>query len=254
MTDREPAAPPRHCMVVHAYYPLAETRRAARSRGVGPRRLRGRRRVPARRRRARTRALSRRRDPSAAMSSSTSGDSAHQFSSYVRFGARATAKVATLHRRHRYRSVQVHNLPDFLVFCALGPKLHRVPVILDLHDLMPEFFAGRFSGRRQMLGRLVRAQEQLACRFSDHVITVSEHWRETLIARGVRPDKCSVVMNVADERIFKPAAAPSAQRFDVLSRVPRHRDASVRPRSRGARGGAASRGDTGCAVDDPRQG
>jgi glycosyltransferase involved in cell wall biosynthesis len=52
------------------------------------------------------------------------------------------------------------------------------------------------------LARLVRAQERLACRFADHVITVSEHWRMTLIARGLKPDKCTVVMNVADEEIF----------------------------------------------------
>ena len=203
MTDQQLAPPPRHCMVVHAYYPLAETRvqREAEAlvragyevdvvclRDAGERERERYRGVEIHRLNVQVdkRGL------------------AHQFLSYLRFGARATARVAALHRRHGYRSVQVHNLPDFLVFCALGPKLQRVPVILDLHDLMPEFFAGRFSGRRQMLGRLVRAQEQLACRFSDHVITVSEHWRETLIARGVRPDKCSVVMNVADERIFKP--------------------------------------------------
>jgi glycosyltransferase involved in cell wall biosynthesis len=141
-----------------------------------------------------------------------------QFLSYLHFGARATARVAGLHRRYRYRSVQVHNLPDFLVFCALTPKLHGVPVILDLHDLMPEFFAGRFSGRRPLLGRLVRAQEQLACKFADHVITVSDHWKETLVARGVPATKCSVVMNAADEEIFKPPVdrAPVGSTFSLI--------------------------------------
>ncbi len=73
----------------------------------------------------------------------------------------------------------MHNLPDFLVFSALPTKLRGVPVILDLHDLMPEFFAGRFgSGRAAAwIGRLVRLQERVSCRFADHVITVSEHWR-----------------------------------------------------------------------------
>jgi glycosyltransferase involved in cell wall biosynthesis len=46
-------------------------------------------------------------------------------------------------------------------------------------------------------------QERLSCRFADHVITVSEHWRQSLIQRGVPEEKCSVVMNVADDSIFQ---------------------------------------------------
>ncbi len=124
---------------------------------------------------------------------------------YLRFFLSAALRLTRLHRRQPYDTVQVHNLPDFLVFSALGPKLGGVPVILDLHDLMPEFYAGRFGqGGNWLLTRLVGWQERLACRFADHVITVSEHWRQALIKRGVPAHKCSVVMNLADETIFHP--------------------------------------------------
>lgn len=127
----------------------------------------------------------------------------HQFVAYGRFFVLAAARLTALQLRHRYHTVQVHNLPDFMVFCALVPKLQGVPVILDLHDLMPEFFAGRFGAdRHRWLRMLIRWQERLACGFADHVVTVSEHWRRALIERGVPADRCSVVMNVADERIF----------------------------------------------------
>jgi glycosyltransferase involved in cell wall biosynthesis len=138
----------------------------------------------------------------------------HQLLSYANFLARASVHLTGAHRRDPYRTVQVHNLPDFLVFCAVAPKLSGTPVLLDLHDLMPEFFAGRFgSGVKRPLAALVRAQERLACRFADHVITVSHAWREQLIGRGVPAEHCSVVMNVADDRIFgprprRPASAP----------------------------------------------
>ncbi len=128
-----------------------------------------------------------------------------QLFSYLRFLTLATVRVAMLHRRRAFSTVQVHNLPDFLVFSAILPKAKGVPVILDLHDLMPEFFAGRFGADgRGILARLVSWQERLSCRFADHVITVSEHWRQALISRGVPADRCSVVMNVADENIFTP--------------------------------------------------
>jgi glycosyltransferase involved in cell wall biosynthesis len=136
---------------------------------------------------------------------------ARQFLSYLDFLARAAVRVAAIHRRRPYATVQAHNLPDFLVFAATVPKLRGVPVLLDLHDLMPEFLEGRFGRKRGVAARLVRWQERLSCRFADHVITVSEHWRHALIERGVNPDKVSVVMNVADEEIF---SRPAPLRLD----------------------------------------
>lgn len=146
---------------------------------------------------------------------------AEQFGSYLRFLVLAAIRLARLDRDRRYDTVQVHNLPDFLVLGAIGPKLRGVPVILDLHDLMPEFFAGRFGPRRhRLMERLIRWQERCSCRFADHIVTVSGHWREALISRGVAPSECSVVMNVADERIFTrrtraPRAAPDAT-FELI--------------------------------------
>jgi glycosyltransferase involved in cell wall biosynthesis len=128
-----------------------------------------------------------------------------KFWEYVRFFFLAMLKVTQLHIRHPYRTVQLHNLPDFIVFAAWMPKLLGARVILDLHDLMPEFFQAR-SGSAEVNAkvRLLYAQEKLACRFADHVVTVSEIWRQKLIARaGVPADKCSVVMNVADHNVFR---------------------------------------------------
>jgi glycosyltransferase involved in cell wall biosynthesis len=126
-----------------------------------------------------------------------------QLSEYLSFFARATLRLAVLHRRRRYASVQAHNVPDFLVFAAILPKLTGAAVILDLHDLMPEFFASRF--RKPMSSLTVsalRVQERLAVAFADHVITVSDPWRETLIERGAPPDRVSVVMNLPDPDPF----------------------------------------------------
>lgn len=136
-----------------------------------------------------------------------------RFLDYLWFLLSAFARLNKLHAKHQYSSVQVHNLPDFLVFCAIWQKINRVPVILDLHDLMPEFYDGRFGSSRSLAVRLIRWQERISCRFADYVITVSEHWRQALIERGVPGDKCSVVINVADSSIFHPG--------DILLRNPR---------------------------------
>jgi glycosyltransferase involved in cell wall biosynthesis len=132
-----------------------------------------------------------------------------QFLNYLHFFLLAAIKLTLLHNRRRYSSIQVHNLPDFLVFCTLIPKLQGTPVILDLHDLMPEFFMAHT--RKPMTHwsvRLVTWQEWLSCRFADRVITVTELWRQSLIKRGVPAYKTAVVMNVADAKIFHRNSPP----------------------------------------------
>lgn len=195
----------RHCMVVHAYYPLGETRveREAqaliergykvdiiclRDSGEPATDIEGRvniYRLPVKRHKK-------------------SGPFV-QLLEYLAFFVLAFVKLTTLHIRRQYRVVQAHNLPDFLIFVALVPKLTGARLILDLHDLMPEFYAARFDSDMAGLPvRLVCWQEKLSCRFADHVITVSEHWRQALVQRSVPAHKCSVVMNVADESVFHP--------------------------------------------------
>jgi glycosyltransferase involved in cell wall biosynthesis len=127
-----------------------------------------------------------------------------QFIEYMAFFFAVMGAFFRLYSRRRYPVVQVHNLPDFMVFAAWLPKLRGARIILDLHDLMPEFFAARTgSGMESLLVRFIGLQERLSCRFADHVITVTEVWRQTLISRGVPAHKVSVVMNVADDRIFR---------------------------------------------------
>lgn len=196
----------RHCMIVYAVYPLAETRvqREAEAllrhgyevdviciRESGDQAIDHYKGVQIYREKF-----------SFPLPLAKSGSLGERFLNYLWFLVSAAIRLTKLHLRKRYDTVQVHNLPDFLVFCAFIPKLLSVPIILDLHDLMPEFYIGRFGQNNSLAIRLIRWQERLACRFADHVITVSEHWRQTLIQRGVPAYKCSVVINVADERVF----------------------------------------------------
>ncbi len=126
-----------------------------------------------------------------------------QLFEYLVFFLLAFIRLTKLHRRRRYDAVQVHNLPDFLVFVALIPKLTGARVILDLHDLMPEFYSEQYQRSLDSLPvRLIRWQEWLSCRFADQVITVTELWRQALTERGQPADKVTVIMNVADDRTF----------------------------------------------------
>lgn len=141
---------------------------------------------------------------------------------YLAFFVLASAKLFSLHFRRRYCVVQAHNLPDFLVFVGLVPKLMGARLILDIHDLMPEFYAASFETDMASLPvRLLAIEEQLSCRFADRVIVVTENARQSLIGRGTLAEKVSVVMNVADSRIFYrilngQSPAPDAEQFNLV--------------------------------------
>ena len=136
-----------------------------------------------------------------------------QLLEYLTFFVLAFVRLTYLHLRHRYDTIQVHNLPDFLVFITLIPKVMGTPVILDLHDLMPEFYQARFfDSPSSWRSRLIRWQEKISCRFADHVITVTEPWRKTLLERGVPSTKCTVVMNLADGQFFSPSPSTKASK------------------------------------------
>jgi len=69
----------------------------------------------------------------------------------------AFIRLTRLHWQRRYNVVQLYNLPDFFVFAGLVPKLSGARVILDLHDLMPEFYAEWFQRpMNHLLVRLIR--------------------------------------------------------------------------------------------------
>jgi glycosyltransferase involved in cell wall biosynthesis len=125
---------------------------------------------------------------------------------YLAFAGIAALRLAREHRRRRYQLVQVATVPDFLVFAAAPLKLSGIPLLLDLHEDMPEFFRDRFAtpALRPLLP-LVAGMARASAAVADELITVHEPLRLLAIRRGVPPDKISVVMNSADPRLFDPS-------------------------------------------------
>lgn len=122
------------------------------------------------------------------------------------FWFKAMCVVSALQLRRRYDMVHVHNVPDFLVFTAWLPKLMGACLILDIHDMMPELYAGKFAqGEISTTFRALAVMERLACGFADHVIASNDLWYGTLTARSVSPERCTVFINHPDLTLFTPA-------------------------------------------------
>ena len=144
------------------------------------------------------------------------------FLQYVAFLVAAGGVVSALHLARRYQLVQVNSIPDTLVFAAFLPRLFGVPVLLDLHECMPEFFATRFrTGLSHPAVRTVAWLEQASIRFSHFAITCTEDMRRVFVSRGAPDDKIVVVHNGADEKVFDAGRHPprprDPQRFVLIS-------------------------------------
>jgi glycosyltransferase involved in cell wall biosynthesis len=128
---------------------------------------------------------------------------------YLAFMVRAGLALTRAHRGRRYGLVQVHTLPDFLAFAALLVRIAGVPVILDLHEAMPEFFRSRFRGRAGAIGyAMLRLQERAAIRFASAVLTVNQALGDRLVRLGVPAAKVTVVPNAPSLERFDPAGYP----------------------------------------------
>ncbi|HSG87122.1 MAG TPA: glycosyltransferase [Candidatus Limnocylindrales bacterium] len=129
---------------------------------------------------------------------------------YGAFFGRAGWALARAHRRRRYALVQVHSLPDALAFAALPVRLAGVPLLLDLHEAMPEFFRIRFPGAANRVAHaLLVAQERASIAVATAVITVNESLADRLVGLGTPRDKVTVVRNSPALARFDPGAVPA---------------------------------------------
>jgi len=132
------------------------------------------------------------------------------------FGAVATARLAWRHFRNRYDLIHVHNMPDFLVFAAWLPKLTGAKIILDVHDIMPEFYASKFQKAGSAFGvGVLKRVEQTSARFADHVIISNHLWLKPFTSRSAPEQKCSVFINYVNQGLFyrRPHAANGDKRI-----------------------------------------
>jgi len=141
--------------------------------------------------------------------------------SWLWFLLLAGATVTRQHLRQPYDVILAHNMPDFLVFAALIPRLLGAKVVLDVQDVSPELMAAKSGGRlRGLFYQLSAVQERISTAFAQHVITVGWPFEERLKARGVPARKLSLVLNSADPLLFPAARRCSPPSWEAEEDAP----------------------------------
>ncbi|MHC4702091.1 MAG: glycosyltransferase family 4 protein [Planctomycetota bacterium] len=123
--------------------------------------------------------------------------------SYLVFFTKSFFLISYLHLKKRYDVIQVHTMPDFLVFAASVPKLLGAKIILDVHDLMPELYMTKFElSEKHALIRFIRWVEKRSIAFAHKAIAVNVPHRDILIEHGSSKEKFSILLNLPDPAIF----------------------------------------------------
>jgi glycosyltransferase involved in cell wall biosynthesis len=123
--------------------------------------------------------------------------------SYLIFFVFAFSKLTMLWAKHKYKIIGIHNMPNFIVFTAVFPRLFGSKVILDMHDIMSLNYQSTF-GDKKLLINLLRIEETISAHFSNRVICADHYQEEFLInERGIDKGKTSVIMNRPALDIFE---------------------------------------------------
>jgi len=109
------------------------------------------------------------------------------------------------HFKRRYDVIHINSVPDYLVFMGLIPKIFGSKIILDIHDLMPEFFSQKFNkGMESFYIKILLFLEYISVKFADHNIIANDIWREKMILRDhLDPGKCTTLLNYPDMAYYE---------------------------------------------------
>lgn len=124
----------------------------------------------------------------------------------LKFFVLSMAHITMRHLRTPYDVIHVHSVPDFEIFAAIVPKLCGAKLILDIHDIVPEFYAAKFNiSATSLTFSALKLVEKWSARFADHVIIANHLWLMKLTHRAVGEAKCSAYINYPDVTIFFPS-------------------------------------------------
>lgn len=122
---------------------------------------------------------------------------------YLQFLLFAFWQCTTRFIRGKVDVVHVHNMPNFMVFAGLIPWLFGKKIVLDVHDTIPETYAGKLGKLSGLLRILLLLEERICCAMASRVICVNDVQGDVLVAREIPREKITVLLNVPDEGIFR---------------------------------------------------
>ena len=120
---------------------------------------------------------------------------------YASFFLAAAWTLTSLHLRRPFACIQVNNMPDFLVFATLIPRLLGSKVTMVMYEPTPELWATKYNDLR--LVKLLELVERLSLRYAHAIFAVTEPMKQVFVRRGCPARKINVILNAPETRFFE---------------------------------------------------
>jgi glycosyltransferase involved in cell wall biosynthesis len=141
-----------------------------------------------------------------------------RFYEYFIFQVLATIIVSYLHLKYRISAYHVHTLPDFLVFSCIFPKIWGAKIILDFHELFPEFMIQHKPSLtyNSLIVKLLLLQEKLSFKFANQIVVFHDPAGDILKTRIETKKPVSTIMNGVDESEFRDFKKTKSEYFNII--------------------------------------
>ncbi len=143
------------------------------------------------------------------------------FLDYLAFLLLVSFHLVRLSLRKRFDVIEVCNIPDFLLFATIIPKLLGSKVIFFMFEKSEALFTDNFNlSRKHILTRMYSFITKLCALYADYVFVTDVLVQKDLADYyGIRPEKVSLILNVVDESVFNLSPTPPVEndgKFKVL--------------------------------------
>jgi len=122
---------------------------------------------------------------------------------YLAFFCWTFMTLRRLCRTRQYAVVDVNTLPDFLIFAAGPARWRGAKLVLDMHEITPEFYMSKYGIKdTALLIRLLKWVEAKSFKYADHVLTINHPIEALMVERGLPRSRSTIIMNSVDEAFF----------------------------------------------------
>ena len=136
---------------------------------------------------------------------------------YFLFWLFAFFTINKLINREEYIAIHFHTLPDFLVFSGYYARNKGIKLILDLHEILPEFYAVKFNIlKKSLIFKILKYIEKISVNYADFIITINDAIKQLVESRTSPKSEIKVIMNTVDSEIVRKRVAKPHNNFNIF--------------------------------------
>jgi glycosyltransferase involved in cell wall biosynthesis len=104
-----------------------------------------------------------------------------------------------------------------LVYAAKPAKRKGAKIVLDMHEITPEFFMSKYNiNENHLIIKILKWFERKSLEYADHVITINDQLKNIFISRAKIKNEVTVIMNTVNDETLPRLPKEKQQKFTAV--------------------------------------